>query len=87
MSLVEQWQSFFANHLPLLGDGAQFGELAHVDIGLGLDRREQVHQRVVRRQQIGVIGHQPGNFVTHSAAKLHVRDAGKKREEDEQPRR
>jgi len=77
------FQRFVADHPPLRRDLLQLGELRHVRVRPRAHRREEVHQRVVRREHVCMIGRESLQLVPHVSAQLNVQNRREPEREDQ----
>ena len=83
IALVEQFHALVADHLPVVLQGRQLGEMLGRNIGRGRHAGEQIHQAVVRRHDGGVVGQLAKQLVLDPAAVMHVQTGRDKSRQDE----
>ena len=84
LAFAHESERLVAYDLPVLAELREFGQLLHVDERLRGHRREQIHQRVVRRHDRRMILELAHERVPHAAAQMHVQRGGNEEINDDE---
>jgi len=84
MALVRQAQRFIADHLPVIAKDIELWKCAAIQIRSRRYRREQIQQRVDRRQHGRMIEQLSMKRQPHAAAQVYIEHTGDKQRNDDE---